>query len=342
VPYLPTVGPQYDFLNVAKGRELLDWALEHAEELEAEAEIGGSVEAGGLGGAVALPFIAGYLLYYDLRSQPWFDKGWKQVGADLDDAWHSLSRHWTTPKHTTFQDVQEMMQTNNMLRNQHNAQIQAQNITTAVILSVRMHDLGKSTTARFNSQGLRIRTAYVDATKYADGIGKVDRAYTDQVDVKRARATKTLVIDTSKADRDWVTKTYGKPLTTQAVKTQAQLDDLEKRLPKMITTAVATAVAVSLEPIARTLTQVKTQLAKINEEIDTCVIPMCDTMGPKTDLGKLLKGLKVAKWLAIFAALETIDVKDLEALALAVAGTEGKLGDFVAEHVLDELEAEHP
>lgn len=340
MPYLP--GPVQSPLQLRDTvKELIDYAAEHAGELEAEAEIGGAVEGAGLGAAVVLPFAAGYLLYYDLRNQPWWDHLWKGVGADLDNAWHSISRHWTTPKHTTFADVQQMMQANNMLRNQHNAQVAAQLIATDTIISVRMHDLAKSTTTRFDRAGLRTRTAYIDATKYADGVGKVDRTYTNQVDAKRAKATTAQITKAQKSDRDWVTKTYGKPLTTQAVRTQAQLDTLEKQLPKMITTAVATAVAASLAPITKTLTQVQSQLDKINKEMETCVEPMCDTMGPATDLGKLLKGLKVAKWLAIFAALETIDVKELEALALAVAGTEGKLGEWVATHVLDELEAEH-
>lgn len=47
---------------------------------------------------------------------------------------------------------------------------------------------------------------------------------------------------------------------------------------------------------------------------DDCGEPMCESIGPKTDLGKLLKALKIATDLALFAELANLDSGKLAAL----------------------------
>lgn len=97
-------------------------------------------------------------------------------------------------------------------------------------------------------------------------------------------------------------------------------------------------IAAALAPVTAALAVMQRQMNALQTENDTCVQPMCETMGPNTDLGKLLKAFNVAKWLAILAALETIDVKTLEAFAAEIAGTEGRIGEWVASAVLGELQ----
>lgn len=96
----------------------------------------------------------------------------------------------------------------------------------------------------------------------------------------------------------------------------------------------------SIAGILATQTAMQKIMAAQQTEIDTCLQPMCDTMGPNTELGKGLSLLKGIKWLAILAALEAMDVKTLEALANTVAGTEGAIGDWVGTKILDELEGQ--
>lgn len=89
--------------------------------------------------------------------------------------------------------------------------------------------------------------------------------------------------------------------------------------------------------VAATQVAQQVQINKLMTENDTCVQPMCETQGPNSPLGRLFDSLKAVKWLAILAALETTDIKTLERLANAVAGTEGEVGDWVGTKILDEL-----
>jgi len=59
--------------------------------------------------------------------------------------------------------------------------------------------------------------------------------------------------------------------------------------------------------------------------VDDCGEPMCQTLGPKTDLGKILKALSVATDLALFAELANLDEAQLQQLLSGVAGWGGRV-----------------
>lgn len=116
-------------------------------------------------------------------------------------------------------------------------------------------------------------------------------------------------------------------VTTQQIQ-QSQLATLER----------VGAIVAPVAAAAFTAQKIATKLQTVNAE---CVQPMCETMGPNTPLGNALNKIKGIKWLAILAALEVIDIKTLEQLALKVYGFEGEVGSYVATKILDVLEAEH-
>jgi hypothetical protein len=90
---------------------------------------------------------------------------------------------------------------------------------------------------------------------------------------------------------------------------------------------------INAERLARlaALGAVAAAVAEATTWINDCGEPMCQQLGPKTDLGKFLKGLKVAEWLAILAYLASLDEAKIESLLRTVAAG--------AEGVFDELGA---
>lgn len=62
--------------------------------------------------------------------------------------------------------------------------------------------------------------------------------------------------------------------------------------------------------------------------VDECGQPMCDTMGPKTNLGKLLKGLSLAAELAAIADLLALTEPEL---ARKLADVVLKIGGYIAD-----------
>lgn len=62
---------------------------------------------------------------------------------------------------------------------------------------------------------------------------------------------------------------------------------------------------------------------------DDCSEPMCNVMGPKTDLGKWLKALNIAATAALLAELANLDEAGVESLVRGLASlSNGIVGDF--------------
>lgn len=116
------------------------------------------------------------------------------------------------------------------------------------------------------------------------------------------------------SERAWTVENIFKPLYTELLKVQPAIDlavaheralriaDVDvhaQQVPALIATAIA--------PLAL-------KVATLTTESENCTQPMCETMGPKTDLGKLLKALNAAEWLALLAEIAALRADGLDGL----------------------------
>lgn len=122
----------------------------------------------------------------------------------------------------------------------------------------------------------------------------------------------------SAADRQWSIDNIYRPLEENIGKVQAQAltwaDNAYDRATSYADRADDALGLNVLRGIAPTIAAV----AALQTESDECVKPMCDTFGPKTDIGKLLKGLKLAGEIAALTAIMQMDAGDLGQLIHAV------------------------
>lgn len=68
------------------------------------------------------------------------------------------------------------------------------------------------------------------------------------------------------------------------------------------------------------LAPIAAAVAALEQFKDECAQPMCETMGPKTDLGKFLKGLQLAGILALLMEVGNMTEADVEARLRDIAG----------------------
>jgi hypothetical protein len=104
----------------------------------------------------------------------------------------------------------------------------------------------------------------------------------------------------------------------------AQVDSVITSLPGTIVSRVE---AMGLATAAG-LAGVAAQVATLAQESTDCTVPMCETMGPKTDLGKLLKALSLAGDVALLAEIANINESDLASLISTVASKAATYIDF--------------
>lgn len=128
---------------------------------------------------------------------------------------------------------------------------------------------------------------------------------------------------------DWAKENIFAPVYTELLKVQPAIDasaqSVLNRVPEIVKNLVPTlglATATGLAALA-------TKVAGIGTEVEECLEPMCDTMGPKTDLGKLLKALKVAEWAALIAEIAALRADGLDGFLNDVQGwAKTAIGDF--------------
>lgn len=127
----------------------------------------------------------------------------------------------------------------------------------------------------------------------------------------------------------WATDNIYKPLEEQLgqekVNRIAQVDSVETGLAGNVERIVGTMGLAS----AAEVTRIAAQVATLAQESADCTQPMCDTMGPKTNLGKLLKALSLASEAAFIAELLAMNESDLVAFLQTVFGKVATVIDAV-------------
>lgn len=116
----------------------------------------------------------------------------------------------------------------------------------------------------------------------------------------------------SAADRAWAIDNIYRPL-------QENIGQVAKEIPVWSAGALADAKAYTGIAVGALGVKVLTEIAPLSKavtalqtESEQCTQPMCDTFGPKTDLGKLLKGLKVAEFVTLLAEIAAARETDLD------------------------------
>lgn len=163
-------------------------------------------------------------------------------------------------------------------------------------------------------------------------IGAIYQYFDDRINALRAQvhALETLVIPSlqaqilqiqhdlgpmfefnSAADRQWSVDHIFNPLTDALGQVAAEIPIFSEgayERAKVYTDDAVNALGLHTLEALVPLTVAVQALQTADEQ---CTQPMCDTIGPKTDLGKLLKGLKVAAELAALTAFLNMDSNDL-------------------------------
>lgn len=112
-------------------------------------------------------------------------------------------------------------------------------------------------------------------------------------------------------ERNWTLEHVFAPLYAEILKVQPAIDQSAAHVTQVAHADTQTQVATLAAAVGVTVTGIRTQLATLQAESDDCVKPMCQTMGPNTNLGKFLKGLQLAADAALLADLANAKESDV-------------------------------
>lgn len=134
-----------------------------------------------------------------------------------------------------------------------------------------------------------------------------------------ANATGNLVDEAVRGLQRWAIDNIYHPLLVDLVQTAGWLEtDIHDGLTRVLAEAEA---LVHSEAVARAaaIAGVAAAAAAITSWVDDCGEPMCQVIGPKTDLGKWLKALSLAESAALLAELANAKESDVENAVRGIA-----------------------
>jgi hypothetical protein len=114
--------------------------------------------------------------------------------------------------------------------------------------------------------------------------------------------------------QQWVTANIATPILKEIASQHTQITNETTLRLKATHDEVLSEVLPAIAAVTATTTALKTQVGTLQAEDAACVQPMCEVMGPKTNLGKLLKALNVAADAALIAELAAMDHNAVAAL----------------------------
>lgn len=303
-----------------------DGVIDVESTVVSDAVVSGDVPVAGV-------LAASFVTAQGLRQIPGWDNTFKSFGASLVDGVFGLTApSGLTPEVKLY--VADYVQKRFINQRQREAAVNAWNQLQHAIAQLRAAAHARAI-VDVNKGAKRSDTTHLG---YA-------HAYTDQraaaaIAYANARAHNVGVAAEAYADRVGAhTRQYAHDIAAQAQRNaEAHAHAVNARLQRdiMAATAAATAasIAAHLKPITSALSALKSQVDKLQTENDECTEPMCETVGPKSDWGKLLKKYAPSAILALIAAAILTDPEEAERAAVDSAQVLGPPIQKIIEAVL--------
>lgn len=128
----------------------------------------------------------------------------------------------------------------------------------------------------------------------------------------------------------WVQSQVVAPFLIEIQRLQVQIQDETQHVLQEAEGYSDLRLAASLAPVLAIIATIEQQVVKLQTENDECTEPMCETMGPNTNLGKWLKDLEALLGILAGVGLANLTAKDAERIAsFFQAITTGTVDDFV-------------
>lgn len=138
-----------------------------------------------------------------------------------------------------------------------------------------------------------------------------------------------LSLNTIHAMKVWTYESIFVPLAKDVAAEQVQRQAADNKIITQDIPAVHADLLAKLAPVAAAATAALNLARQTAKWVDDCGVPMCDTVGPKTDVGKWLKRLNIAASAALLAEIASWDEGDVERLIKSL----GTIGNGVIEDI---------
>lgn len=273
-------------------------------------------------GAGLLVFSAGALLTYDLLGNKRWNNFWVGVGGRLNDVWHRAAGFLFSSPGIGAHEVGQMIQLSQHVTMRGTRQL-VSNIFGRVMVAqaaliANMRHIAKVVNANAARTVTLVNSARLYAYNLAHGVEV------------RAMAREAAALDAARGyaravqaeGYQHVLHSVWSPLQNEIITLNGELQDLRKEVaaqkalingslvPKIVAASAAAGVALNIAKAAKAWE-------------DDCGEPMCQSVGPKTDWGKLFKKFGPKALYILLAAVAASDPEAVEGIAKEFGDTFG-------------------
>lgn len=265
-----------------------------------------------------------------LNNQGW-DNFWIHVGGHLTDAWHAAGNFLfgggsSGPSLQTVADLINLgMHTTMRGVRQLTGQIDAKRIAGDETLRKSINHNAKLNRARATIAHSEV----IKVDHYSQVRSVQDRAYTDQRVHNAGVASDARTDAKIAALQEWTITHIAQPLSDRLDTVQVQVEQARQvaHTNGLHIDSLATTVGASVA----LLHQMEPELQRLATESEECTQPMCDTVGPKSDWGKLLKKFGPATIWLLLTELAATHPEVIERVAQDLASALGPVLEHFAE-----------
>ena len=287
------------------------------------AELGVSTGAVAAVGEVALPLVIGAKVEtFLLNNQSW-DTFWEGVGYRLDGVWNDVVGFLRGPAGVTFETMQLNINLASHITMRAVRQLYTRVLSRALTgltnlarlvhgIQKEVQSLARAVQYIARTVGPAIQGAVISANRYTDA--KVRQA---------ENAAFHVAIAAAQSAESWAVQHLYYPLLSDVQAVDRKVDAVASSIPDIAHAQAALVAAAAVAPLAKELLSLRSQVSQLAQEAEDCTAPMCETIGPKTDWGKLFSRFKPALLFALLAAVAAEDPKEVERGAEEVASLLG-------------------
>lgn len=133
----------------------------------------------------------------------------------------------------------------------------------------------------------------------------------------------------------WTKQHVFAPLYAELLKVQPAIDTSIIKNNQAERARTSTEIEAKIAPVAALVATLAPAIRALQTESEQCTQPMCQTMGPKTDLGKFLKALATAATLADIAYLLSLNERELvQRITDTIAHFAGYVGTLESDFIV--------
>lgn len=274
------------------------------------AAVGAGAGAVGAGG-VALVFLAGGLLTYDLLGNKQWNHFWLGVGGRLNDVWHKASGFLFGHQGVSLDTVGQMIQLAQHITMRGSRQLISNVMGRIMVAQAGLIANVKRLAVTINHNSLVTNGMVNSARAYAWNLMHGAEVRAIQREQALEHRMRGYVAAQLHNETNWVLHSVYQPVQREIITLNGEIRDMRKSvtadhlnishnvLPKLAALGAAVTVATRLATAAKAFE-------------DSCGEPMCQTVGPKTDWGKFFKRFGPAALMVLLGAVAAEDPEAVE------------------------------